>query len=1003
MRVVAKDSAGNTSWSNQLKAKTVVTAPVATSIPVIAPKTTQSVSSTGITYSGSTAPAAGTILVGQQGQGYLRKVTSATESGGTVTARTKSASLNELFSDISFASNVKLVSTRVQTDTSSAAQTMQATGLRLMRTNLATRQLHWKSGLTLRGEQPPNSTAVQAAGISILSAVQLASQSKTGSVSGAMQTTQQAQASFTAPAVFAGEPGEQFSFDLTVQPKSGYELCTIEQTRFDSGTSTKPALGNLNKQTGIATVTWSPTDNDVRDTPYYAEFTAYVDAIGDNCKEGPIRQWLSKVFGGSAKLKLKVPIFVVKGTSAEVNNQEKSVTFQGGFTVTDKITMDFNPEFNVAAHISYGRLKTAHLTVKTDIDFKNKINISAAGGATLGKTVPILTVPILNERSFTKIYMVGSVPVIVSGKFKIEGRITGQAFGKVDLDQTIDLHFPDAEFGLQYDQNGWHAVKNFKTDYSFSLKGQGTAGAEIKLHLIPDMQISFYDAASGRLIVDPYLYANTAIQGHAYMNSTSGAGGNSDYWFKKLVAGAGVDLRLWAGLSILDFNIASYPGGVTINQTDQFKRFSPIAETPIWGLPTLVATLSTPSGLKDSRTLLIQGTATNVPNPFAAYFGKPSLNPFLGWDQPKVLKQINGIYVATTAASIKAAQTVGQYEFHYTQLGNYEVRLAGHSDAGSFFRQVASTTIAITDNNHNGMADQWETRWGVSDPNADPDGDGMTNLQEYQRGYFPKIADNPNPSAGGGTTGGGSTGGGSGTGGTPGGNPGKNLHLNDTGITWGGNYPAGNNATCIGETVAQQDCSQGRDAQAAAGALTKIGAGDAGFDFTKLDSSGAPLANQTRPYTTTPWDCVKDNLTGLEWEVKQPAGSGGLRDANNSYTWYNATGVNDGGNPGTANGGSCTDSGHCDTEKYVAAVNSAGLCGRHDWRMPTMDELIGIVDYGKSNPAIDTGYFPNTPQNSSAWSSSPDASGSGGAWVVGPSDGNRDGYYHQVWLVRSGQ
>lgn len=190
--------------------------------------------------------------------------------------------------------------------------------------------------------------------------------------------------------------------------------------------------------------------------------------------------------------------------------------------------------------------------------------------------------------------------------------------------------------------------------------------------------------------------------------------------------------------------------------------------------------------------------------------------------------------------------------------------------------------------------------------------------------------------------------------------------------------------------------------------MTKIGAGDAGFDFTKLDSSGAPLANQTRPYTTTPWDCVKDNVTGLEWEVKQPAGSGGLRDANNSYTWYNATGVNDGGNPGTANGGSCTDSGHCDAEKYVAAVNSAGLCGRHDWRMPTIDELIGIVDYGKSSPAIDTGYFPfpNT-LPSYVWSSSPYAGNSDYAWYVYfyygySSYGSRDNY-DQVRLVRSGQ
>ena len=37
------------------------------------------------------------------------------------------------------------------------------------------------------------------------------------------------------------------------------------------------------------------------------------------------------------------------------------------------------------------------------------------------------------------------------------------------------------------------------------------------------------------------------------------------------------------------------------------------------------------------------------------------------------------------------------------------------------------------------------------------------------------------------------------------------ARLNDTGIDWGGDYPDGNNATCTGETITAQDCSNGRD------------------------------------------------------------------------------------------------------------------------------------------------------------------------------------------------
>ncbi len=214
--------------------------------------------------------------------------------------------------------------------------------------------------------------------------------------------------------------------------------------------------------------------------------------------------------------------------------------------------------------------------------------------------------------------------------------------------------------------------------------------------------------------------------------------------------------------------------------------------------------------------------------------------------------------------------------------------------------------------------------------------------------------------------------------------------LNDTGITWSGNYASGNNSTCISSTtpdgdnaVAAQDCSHGRDVT-----HNDDSDGHAGFSYTKLDSNGQPLADQNADYATTPWACVRDNVTGLIWEVKTD--DGGLHDKDDEYTWYNTDPTTNGGADGSADddGNICygydssNSSTFCNTQAYVNRVNAAGWCGVSDWRMPTIKELKNLVHHGRSNsPTIDISYFPNTVSDQ-FWSGSPNASDSDQAWYV---------------------
>ncbi|MCP4235258.1 MAG: DUF1566 domain-containing protein [Aestuariibacter sp.] len=208
------------------------------------------------------------------------------------------------------------------------------------------------------------------------------------------------------------------------------------------------------------------------------------------------------------------------------------------------------------------------------------------------------------------------------------------------------------------------------------------------------------------------------------------------------------------------------------------------------------------------------------------------------------------------------------------------------------------------------------------------------------------------------------------------------ARLNDTGLTWGGNYPDGNNGDCIGETIAEQDCSHGRDAT-----HNDNSDGHAGFSFTKLDASGNDLAA-----SASSWSCVRDNVTGLVWEVKTD--DDGIHDRDNTYRW--------GGIGADPYGTEFYD----DWDVLVNDSNTETLCGFSDWRVPNVKELKGIASFDRSSPAIDTNYFPNT-SSSYYWSGTAYADFSGGAWGVNFDGGETDlfgrGDNLYVRLVRGGQ
>jgi hypothetical protein len=158
-----------------------------------------------------------------------------------------------------------------------------------------------------------------------------------------------------------------------------------------------------------------------------------------------------------------------------------------------------------------------------------------------------------------------------------------------------------------------------------------------------------------------------------------------------------------------------------------------------------------------------------------------------------------------------------------------------------------------------------------------------------------------------------------------------------------------------------QDAWYGRDADAAAGDLTKIGGGSAGFDFTKLDDEGNDL-----DASATDWSCVRDNHTGMVWEVKLDDDSS-VRDMEQIFIKTGDSGIS-----------------------YISVISEliselndynggVGLCGYSDWQVPELEELRSIVDYGTSSPSIDIDYFPYT-QSSFYWADEVTATSADEAW-----------------------
>ena len=121
--------------------------------------------------------------------------------------------------------------------------------------------------------------------------------------------------------------------------------------------------------------------------------------------------------------------------------------------------------------------------------------------------------------------------------------------------------------------------------------------------------------------------------------------------------------------------------------------------------------------------------------------------------------------------------------------------------------------------------------------------------------------------------------------------------------------------------------------------------------YTKLGASGSALDADAEV-----WAMVRDDVTGLIWEVKTDDGT--IHNKNDKYTWQAAQ------------------------DEFIAQCNSNHFGGHSDWRLPNTRELCSIVNKGTAVPAVDTDYFPNTVVSSIYWTPTLDAADADFVWPV---------------------
>ena len=398
-----------------------------------------------------------------------------------------------------------------------------------------------------------------------------------------------------------------------------------------------------------------------------------------------------------------IPDFSIK------NEKEHNATV----TASAGINIDFSPTL-----VTNVNLKKKYVKVlvggRMQLDLSSAFSISGDFEDTYEFNLTKL------DRTFINVYTAGPIPIYQRIDVTWKMDVIPKANAKIEASSKMTKVF-NVNFGIECKNSSCEDLSSSDASSNYVATVKVGAEASLEVRLVPEVKVSFYESAAASITVEPWVKGTVSAEGEAIFASDFN---NYDAWLsytlRDLRATVGLDSYVNADLTVFGWNLYHYP-----SDADKKKLFG--IETDIFSLPTLgIETLGNDALFKDRDIALhaqtTDGKRSNVDTSSIKWYVHP----------------------ANTAIVTKSSGNPRNAILNISDFGLYTVYFVANSSQvkGIFGQQRAKMTIDMRDDDGDQMADRWEEAYGLnpldgSEGSEDKDGDGYSNLLEYQQGTNP--------------------------------------------------------------------------------------------------------------------------------------------------------------------------------------------------------------------------------------------------------------------------